>query len=149
MVKAAFAQRRKTAVNSIASGMGLSKTAVAEALAQRIVDNNFKFTISEKTKRNLESVIDESNNTVKFLQDSSFVELGSSYEESSANLYSAYKCWCAINLLEALSQNAFTRQLKSNSAKLGIEYTTHIKQGKGEVRGFRGIHAINKLYYCY
>lgn len=116
---------------------------------QRLIANNFKFTISEKTKRNLESVIDESNNTVKFLQDSSFVELGSSYEESSANLYSAYKCWCAINLLEALSQNAFTRQLKSNSAKLGIEYTTHIKQGKGEVRGFRGIHAINKLYYCY
>ncbi len=32
MVKAAFAQRRKTAVNSIASGMGLSKAQVAEAL---------------------------------------------------------------------------------------------------------------------
>ncbi len=32
MVKAAFAQRRKTAVNSIASGMGLSKTQVTEAL---------------------------------------------------------------------------------------------------------------------
>lgn len=34
MVKAAFAQRRKTAVNSIASGMGLSKTQVADALAK-------------------------------------------------------------------------------------------------------------------
>ena len=32
MVKAAFAQRRKTAVNSIASGMGLSKAQVTEAL---------------------------------------------------------------------------------------------------------------------
>lgn len=34
MVKAAFAQRRKTAVNSIASGMGLSKAQVADALAK-------------------------------------------------------------------------------------------------------------------
>lgn len=32
MVKAAFAQRRKTAVNSIASGMGLSKSQVTDAL---------------------------------------------------------------------------------------------------------------------
>lgn len=32
MVKAAFAQRRKTAVNSIASGMGISKSQVGEAL---------------------------------------------------------------------------------------------------------------------
>lgn len=32
MVKAAFAQRRKTAVNSIASGMGLSKAQVSDAL---------------------------------------------------------------------------------------------------------------------
>ena len=32
MVKAAFAQRRKTAVNSIASGMGLSKAQVTDAL---------------------------------------------------------------------------------------------------------------------
>lgn len=32
MVKAAFSQRRKTAVNSISSGMGLAKTQVADAL---------------------------------------------------------------------------------------------------------------------
>lgn len=42
MVKAAFAQRRKTAVNSIASGMGLSKTAVAEALQNCGLDVNIR-----------------------------------------------------------------------------------------------------------
>ena len=42
MVKAAFAQRRKTAVNSIASGMGLSKTAVAEALQKSGLDVNVR-----------------------------------------------------------------------------------------------------------
>lgn len=42
MVKAAFAQRRKTAVNSIASGMGLSKTAVAEALQNSGLDVNVR-----------------------------------------------------------------------------------------------------------
>ncbi len=42
MVKAAFAQRRKTAVNSIASGMGLSKSQVAEALQNSGLDVNVR-----------------------------------------------------------------------------------------------------------
>lgn len=42
MVKAAFAQRRKTAVNSIASGMGLSKNQVAEALQNCGLDINVR-----------------------------------------------------------------------------------------------------------
>ena len=42
MVKAAFAQRRKTAINSISSGMGISKTQVAEALATSGLDENVR-----------------------------------------------------------------------------------------------------------
>ena len=42
MVKAAFAQRRKTALNSIASGMGLSKNQVAEALSKSGLDVNVR-----------------------------------------------------------------------------------------------------------
>ena len=42
MVKAAFAQRRKTAVNSIASGMGISKQRVCEALAESGLDENVR-----------------------------------------------------------------------------------------------------------
>lgn len=42
MVKAAFAQRRKTAVNSIASGMGISKNQVAEALQKSGLDVNVR-----------------------------------------------------------------------------------------------------------
>lgn len=53
MVKAAFAQRRKTAVNSIASGMGLSKNQVAEALQNSGLDVNVraeKLTMEELAK---------------------------------------------------------------------------------------------------
>ena len=42
MVKAAFAQRRKTAVNSIASGMSLPKDKVAEAIASAGLDVNVR-----------------------------------------------------------------------------------------------------------
>lgn len=42
MVKAAFAQRRKTAVNSIASGMSLSKDKVAQAIAAAGLDANVR-----------------------------------------------------------------------------------------------------------
>lgn len=53
MIKAAFAQRRKTAVNSIASGMGISKTQVAEALQKSGLDINVraeKLTMDELAK---------------------------------------------------------------------------------------------------
>lgn len=42
MVKAAFAQRRKTALNSISSGMGLSKTQVADALRDSGLEENVR-----------------------------------------------------------------------------------------------------------
>ena len=42
MVKAAFAQRRKTALNSISSGMGLSKTQVADALRASGLEENVR-----------------------------------------------------------------------------------------------------------
>ncbi len=42
MVKAAFAQRRKTAANSIASGMSLSKDKVAEAITAAGLDVNVR-----------------------------------------------------------------------------------------------------------
>lgn len=42
MVKAAFAQRRKTALNSISSGMSLSKTQVAEALRASGLEENVR-----------------------------------------------------------------------------------------------------------
>lgn len=42
MVKAAFAQRRKTAVNSIASGMSLPKDKVAEAITSAGLDANVR-----------------------------------------------------------------------------------------------------------
>ena len=42
MVKAAFAQRRKTALNSISSGMGLSKTQVADALRTSGLEENVR-----------------------------------------------------------------------------------------------------------
>ena len=42
MVKAAFAQRRKTAVNSISSGMSIPKSAVIEALQKSGLDENVR-----------------------------------------------------------------------------------------------------------
>ncbi len=42
MVKAAFAQRRKTALNSISSGMGLSKAQVAKALRNSGLEENVR-----------------------------------------------------------------------------------------------------------
>lgn len=106
----------------------------------RLIKNNFQFTVSDKTKRNVAEVMADNCNIIEFLQDSAYISFGTDFEESTANLYNAYSDWCNKNLLLALKKDTFSSWLKSNSYKYGITFTNHIKaDSRREVRGYKGI----------
>jgi len=106
----------------------------------RLIKNNFQFTVSDKTKRNVAEVMADNCNIIEFLQDSAYISFGTDFEESTANLYTAYSDWCNKNLLTALKKDTFSSWLKSNSYKYGITFTNHIKaDSRREVRGYKGI----------
>lgn len=107
---------------------------------QRLISNNFRFTFSEKTKRNISNVMSENCNIIEFLADESYVSFGAEIKSSSTELYGGYVQWCSMNGLTALKSDSFTKWLKANSEKYKIKYDYNVINREGRrVRGFKGI----------
>lgn len=109
---------------------------------RRLIKNNFRFTVSAKTKQNISEVMAENCNIPEFLSDKSYISFGSDYSESTQVLYAAYVDWCHKNLMTQLNQNTFSTWLRSNAAKLNLTATNHIPiENNREVRGYKGIRS--------
>lgn len=107
---------------------------------RRLISNNFRFTVSDKTKQNISEVMAENCNIIEFLSDKSYVTFDSDIQTSSTELYGGYFHWCAENALTALKQDTFVSWLKSNEKRYGIKYVYHVpNKNGGHVRGFKGI----------
>lgn len=106
---------------------------------RRLIRNNFRFTISEKTRRNISEIMSDNCNIPEFLEDRGYISFGSGFSESTQALYSAYVDWCHKNLMNILNQNTFSTWLRSNSAKWGMTQTNHISVDNREVRGYKGV----------
>ncbi len=114
---------------------------------QRLIANNFQFTVSEKTKKNISDVMRENCNIIEFLNDESYVFFGDSLQTSSTELYGGYVHWCSGNALTPLKQETFIGWLKTNADKYGIKYVYHVpKNDGGHVKGFRGIISKYKAF---
>ena len=107
---------------------------------QRLVMNRFRFTVSERTKKNVSDAVSDSCNIIDFLQDDQIVVLGSDQQSSSTELYAAYCFWCHRNGMTEMKRDSFISWLKTNESRFNIKYTFNVpnKDG-GHVRGFRGI----------
>ena len=108
---------------------------------KRLINNNFRFTISEKTRRNVSEAMADNCNIIEFLSDKGYIEFGADFQESTTNLYSGYIDWCHKNLLTELKKDTFSGWLKANSEKYNIRFSTHIKTDNREVRGYKGIRS--------
>ncbi len=108
---------------------------------KRLINNNFRFTISEKTRRNVSEAMADNCNIIEFLSDNGYIEFGADFQESTTNLYSGYIDWCHKNLLTELKKDTFSSWLKANSEKYNIRFSTHIKTDNREVRGYKGIRS--------
>lgn len=112
---------------------------------QRLIANNYEFTISDKTKQNLEESRRESCNIFDFMEskhDFCFDEKGQAHAKE---LYWAYESWCSLNALEPLRQKTFTKFLRDNADRYHIQYSEHALNSENKrARGFSGIRYLNK-----
>lgn len=108
---------------------------------QRLLKNNYKFSISEKTEKNLKEAMEESNNIIAFMESNGYVRLENGTMVTSKSLYSAYYRWCEDNMEKPMSAKSLTGYLKQNEKLYGIKYSTNISvEGGKSARGFQGIH---------
>lgn len=114
---------------------------------QRLIANDYRFTISDAARENMEEAISDGNNIVDFLQSEGYICFKADYEARSSDLYEVYKLWCKENAEHPFSMKTFISYLKQNATAYGLEYTNKIHYQGGKVRGFMGIYIERKLFY--
>ena len=110
---------------------------------QRLVTNNFKFTESQRTRENRESVKRDNNNVFDFLESEGYIRLKADATISSKELYEVYQIFCTENGLTALKPRSFSDAVIASQGKYNLEYCNNVTNAAGRrVRGFFGIEAL-------
>ncbi len=110
---------------------------------QRLVANNFKFTESERTKANRESVKRDNNNIFDFMESEGYIRLKADASISSKELYEIYRMWCEENSLPPLKSRSFSDSVVANLSRYNLEHTNKItNSARRRVWGFMGIEAV-------
>lgn len=65
---------------------------------KRLIANNYEFTVSDKTRNNLQTAIEEGNNVIAFMGSEGYVRLEKGTMATSKALYQAYCKWCEDNM---------------------------------------------------
>lgn len=108
---------------------------------ERLLKNNYRFTLSERAKQNLHEAMESGNNIIAFMKSTGYIRLEQNTTATSKNLYQTYCRWCEDNAEKPMSAKSFSGYLKENEKKYGIRYSTNITADNGKsARGFQGIH---------
>ena len=110
---------------------------------QRLLRNNYKFTVSPKAAANLETIKRSSNNVLDFLDSEGYFRYNADFSISSRDLYEIYKLWCEDNACHPVSAARLSSEVSQNAVRLNLEPTNNIYlPGGRRVRGFMGIEAL-------
>lgn len=113
---------------------------------QRLIEQNYQFTLSDQAKTNMEAAVSDGNNVVEFLQSKGYLTFFSEAEASTTELYQAYKLWCEDNAYTPLSQRSFSLHLTENQEACQIRASNNIYlKGGRRVRGYIGIEPTEKV----
>ncbi|MBO5520756.1 MAG: DNA primase [Eubacterium sp.] len=107
---------------------------------QSLISNNFQFTISEKTKQNLQALKVIGNNTITFIESKDYFSFGEGYSATTSDLYNAYRLWCHENAEVPVAMRSLSSYLKQHAAQLHLTESNNVPNKDGrKVRGFFGI----------
>jgi putative DNA primase/helicase len=109
---------------------------------QRLIANDYRFTISPRSRANMTEAVRDGNNAVEFMESTGYIELHADREITSRELYSIYERWCMDNVYKPLSPRSFSTFLVHNERTYNLEHTNTVRNAEGKrVRGFVGICA--------
>ncbi len=110
---------------------------------QRLIANNYQFTISNRAKANIDSIVRYANNVVDFMASVGYVAYKADYTAPTKHLYEAYKIWCSDNTEKPLSEKSFSNHLSQNAEQYNLAYSDHIMLPGGKrCRGYEGVEVL-------
>ncbi len=106
----------------------------------RLINNNYKFTISKRAAENLKIAMKSSNNIISFMESEGYIRLEQRTMATSKDLYIAYQKWCDDNTEKPVAAKTFSSYLIENEDYYGIKHSTNIPSSNGKkARGFTGV----------
>ena len=109
----------------------------------RLVQNDFRFTVSERAAANVDTIKRSSNNVIDFMESEGYFRFKADYSISSKEFYEIYKLWCEDNACHSVSAIRFSAELRQNDRRYNLEATNNIYlPGGRRVRGFVGIEPL-------
>lgn len=109
----------------------------AIAGVQRLIRNNFKFSVSERSKETLQESRNDAENIQKFVDDDLLFD--SELQMTTKNLYAAYAKWCADNAEYKVDIVQFRSFIKENAAKWRLRSSENINDCGVRARGYKGV----------
>lgn len=105
----------------------------------RLVEQNYRFTVSDQAKQNLREMYFENNNVEEFLRDTSRLSYGTEEQITSKRLCIIYRKWCEDNGLRPIGDQAVVAWIRENGRRFGIAYKKNITENGTNYRGFVGV----------
>ena len=111
---------------------------------KRLIANDYRFTISERSKENIAAIVKDANNILEFLASEGYLTFHEDSKAATSDLYAAYKEWCDDNAENALSMKSFANFLSQYAETYHLIPDNNIYRGKGKrCRGYRGVEVID------
>lgn len=112
---------------------------------RRLIENDYRFTLSERARENMAEAVSDGNNAVDFMRSEGYIRFRADCEASSRDLYAVYQLWCEDNALKALSARSFSLYVCENLELYGLEQSNNIYlPGGRRVRGFVGVELLQR-----
>lgn len=113
---------------------------------QRLVANHFRFTESARSRSNRETIKQDANNVLLFMEAGDYIRLTPEGKVGSQELYEIYTVWCRENGFSPLKNRSFSEFLIANQKKYSIEHSNNLTNLVGRrVWGFTGIKPVLRL----
>ena len=103
---------------------------------KRLMDNNWQFTVSERSEQYLNGYKAMSDHFPDFVED--VLAMGKDKTFTITDLQMAYKTWCRRNSITPCTERVVTRWFANNSEKYGLESTNNIRIDGTRFRGYTG-----------
>ena len=108
----------------------------------RLQANDYRFTISARSRENMQESMTESNNVIEFLKSEGYIGFKADLDISSQRLYELYVLWCEENAEKPLSTRSFCLQMAALAAEYNLEPTNKVHAHGRQVRGYVGIYSL-------
>lgn len=102
---------------------------------QRLVANHFRFTESARARSNRETVKQDANNVLLFMEAGDYIQLTPEGKVGSQELYEIYTVRCRENGFSPLKNRSFSEFLIANQKKYSIEHSNNLTNLVGRACG--------------